>query len=200
MFPHMFRPMLKRVCLFVILLAFASPLALAAKPRIRTITAFVKIDRTNYKSQLADANKMLQAAKAEYVKAGYEVQTVRITTQPFPQYVKGMSHKDALNFLNELDALAKAGGYAFNIGPATMTNDVSTFELLGEFLAQSQSTNASAIIAGDDGIHWQAITASARLVKYLENNTPHSQGNFSFTPTAFLPEYAPFFPGSWHDG
>jgi hypothetical protein len=160
----------------------------------------VKIDRANYKTQLADANKMLQSAKAEYEKAGYEVQTVRITTQPFPQYVKGMSDTDALAFLLELDKLAKDGGYAFNMGPVTSTDDVSSFDLLGRFLAQAQSTNASAIIAGDDGIHWNAVQASAHLVKYLEENSPRSQGNFAFAATAFLPAYAPFFPGSWFDG
>jgi uncharacterized protein (UPF0210 family) len=191
--------MFKKIPLMILLLAMIVS-AHAAKPRIRAITAFVKIDRTNYKSQLADANKMLQAAKAEFVKAGYEVQTVRITTQPFPQYVKGLSDADALALLDSLDKLAGDGGYAFNIGPATVTEDVASFELLGRFLAHAQHTNASAIVAGDDGIHWNAIHASAKLVKYLEDNSPHSQGNFSFTPTAFLPAYAPFFPGSWFDG
>lgn len=171
----------------------------ATHPRIRAITAFVKIDHVNYKSQLAGTNKMLQSAKTEFEKAGYEVQTVRITTQPFPQYVKGMSDVDALTFLNELDSLAKAAGYAFDIGPVTMSDDVTHFDLLGKFLANAQNTNASAIVAGDDGIHWNAVHASANLVKYLEDNSPHSQGNFSFAATAFLPAYAPFYPGSWHD-
>jgi len=184
----------------LLLLSLVSSGFAESRPRIRAITAFVKIDRANYKTQLADASKMLKAAKAEFVKAGYEVQTVRITTQPFPQYVKGMSDADALAFLNELDALAKTGGYAFNIGPVTSTDDVSHFELLEKFLASAQGTNASAIVAGDDGIHWNAVQATANLVKYLEDNSPRSQGNFSFSATAFLPAYAPFYPGSWHDG
>src|SRR4051812_7910265 len=123
--------MFRRLSLFIILLAVCSTAALASKPRIRAITAFVRIDRANHKTQLANANKMLQAAKAEYVKAGYEVQTVRITTQPFPQYVKGVPDADALAFLDALDKLAGDGGYAFDIGPVTMTGDVSYFELLG---------------------------------------------------------------------
>lgn len=171
-----------------------------SRPRIRAITAFLKIDRANYKTQLADAGKILQSAKSAYEKAGYEVQTVRITTQPFPQYLRGLADADALAFLNELDKMAKDGGYAFNIGPATMTDDVSSFDILGRFLVHAQGTNASAIVAGDDGVHWPAVKASAHLVKYLEDNSPHSEGNFSFAATAFLPAYAPFFPGSWHDG
>lgn len=190
----------KLLCMLLAVTSVSSIAVAGARPRIRAITDFVKIDRTNYKTQLADANKMLQAAKAEFEKAGYEVQTVRITTQPFPQYVKGMSEADALAFLNTLDKLAKGGGYAFDIGPATSTDDVSSFDLLGRFLANAQGTNSSAIVAGEDGIHWTAVRASAKLVKYLEDNSPHSQGNFSFAATAFLPAYAPFFPGSWFDG
>src|SRR3954469_19898244 len=89
---HKIRPMFRRRLLILLLLMVACGAASAAsRPRIRAITAFVKIDRADYKVQLADATKMLAAAKAEYEKAGYEVQTVRITTQPFPQYAKGMS-------------------------------------------------------------------------------------------------------------
>src|SRR5689334_10516513 len=84
---------------FISVFLFASFAQAATRPKVRAITAFVKIDRANYKSQFADAAKMLRAAKAEYLKAGYEVQTVRITTQPFPQYVKGMTDADAITFL-----------------------------------------------------------------------------------------------------
>jgi hypothetical protein len=191
--------MFKRLAILLLTIACAAAHA-ESRPRIRAITAFVKIDRANYKTQLADANKMLQSAKAEFVKAGYEVQTVRITTQPFAQYVKGLSDADALALLDSLDKLAGKGEYAFDIGPATMSDDVSQFDLLGRFLAHAHHTNASAIVAGDDGVHWNAVNASAKLVKYLEDNSPHSQGNFSFAATAFLPAYAPFYPGSWFDG
>jgi hypothetical protein len=169
----------------------------AAKPKVRAITAFVKIDHSNYKEQFTDALKMLRATKAEYEHSGYEVQTIRITTQPFPEYTKGMANAEALSFLHEMDALAKQQQLNLNIGPAS---DASSFDLLGRFLASAEATNASAIVADEHGIHWSTIRASAKLVKYLEENSAHSQGNFNFAATAFLPAYAPFFPGSWHNG
>src|SRR5260370_146624 len=104
-------PLRSRLLAFAITIYYAvflSSFAQAAtRPKVRAITAFVKIDRAHYKTQFADAAKMLQAAKAEYVKAGYEVQTVRVTTQPFPRYVKGMSDANALAFLQEFDKLSK---------------------------------------------------------------------------------------------
>ncbi|MCU1284311.1 MAG: hypothetical protein JWO13_661 [Acidobacteriales bacterium] len=189
---------LLKLCILAVL--FATTLAYAAKPKVRAITAFVRIDRAHYKTQLGDALKMLRSAKSQYESAGYEVQTIRITTQPFPEYTRGLSADAALAFFRDLDAFSKQEKFLPNIGPVTMSDDVSNFNLLGVILANNDNLESSAIIADDHGIHWSAVRASAKLVKYLEDNSPRSQGNFNFAATAFLPAYAPFFPGSWHNG
>ena len=54
------------------------------RPKIRTITAFLNLDRTQYQQQIADALQMLRRAKTIFESRGYEVQTIRIATQPFP--------------------------------------------------------------------------------------------------------------------
>jgi uncharacterized protein (UPF0210 family) len=51
-------------------------------------------------------------------------------------------------------------------------------------------------VAGDDGIHWNSVRAAARVIKYLEDHTAHSEGNFHFAAGAFPPPVAPFFPVS----
>jgi len=53
------------------------------KPKIRTITAFIRLDPGQYQQQVADTLTMLRNAKARYELAGYEVETIRIATQPF---------------------------------------------------------------------------------------------------------------------
>ncbi len=37
-------------------------------------------------------------------------------------------------------------------------------------------------------------------MKFLEDSTEHSQGNFRFSATALVPEATPFYPGSYHTG
>src|SRR4051794_21105596 len=107
---------LTTITLVIFCAFFSNAIAEAAvRPKVRAITAFVKIDRADFKMQFADAAKMLQSAKDEFAKAGYEVQTVRVTTQPFPTYVKGMSDGDALAFLDELDKLSKEQDFLLNI-------------------------------------------------------------------------------------
>ena len=194
------------VPLVALLAALASTTAYSApdapKPNVRAITAFVNLDRTRYEAQIDETMKVLNAAKAEFAKRGYETQTVRIVTQPFAELVKGLNDKDALAFLRALDDLSEKEGFAPNVGPAMLhdTDDPAAMRLLAQALSTLPHLNASAIIADDDGIHWKTIRESAKLVRYLTDHTPRSQGNFQFTATAMLKQFGPFYPGAWHTG
>ena len=190
----------------VFLAAFASTTANSApdatKPKVRAITAFVHLDRTRYEAQIDETMKVLNAAKAEFAKRGYETQTVRIVTQPFAELVKGLNDKDALAFLRAFDDLSQKKGFAPNVGPAMLhdTDDPAAMHLLAQALSTLPHLNASAIIADDDGIHWKTIRESAKLVRYLTDHSPRSQGNFQFTATAMLKPFGPFYPGAYHTG
>jgi hypothetical protein len=76
------------------------------RPKLRTVTAFVRLNRATYQAQVAEALKMLRAAKDAFTKAGYEVETLRITTQPFPEYIKGLTPEQALEFFHAYDKLS----------------------------------------------------------------------------------------------
>jgi uncharacterized protein len=176
----------------------------AAKPRpikVRSITAFIKIDRSQYRQQMDDAVRMLKAAKPEFEKAGYEVQTLRVTTQPFAQYTKGMSNSEALNLFKDLDEFGQRQSVMVNIGPAMLTDsdDPAEAELLERILSTT-GVYASLFVAGEDGIHWNAVHAAAKIVKFIESHSPGGKNNFDFAATAMLPTYAPFYPGSYHTG
>jgi len=172
------------------------------KPKVRAITAFVRITPTDYESKVAEALKFLRATKSAYEQRGYTVESIRITTNPFPEIVKGMSQSDALAFLQKLDALAQRESFDPNIGPALMQDSESpdSVELLKQVLTKTKSLEASIIVADAAGIHWKSISATAGLLKYVADHSEHSQGTFNFTATAMLAPYAPFFPGSYHTG
>lgn len=179
-----------------------------AKPKVRTICAFIRIDRSDYRSQVGQALQVLVLARDAFVKEGYEVQTVRITTQPFPDYTRGMTREQALGFVREFDKYVSGESkrvgtnIALNIGPATMPGkeDPAAVELLTELLSTGLEANASLIVAGEDGIHWNAVRAAARLIKQVSERSDKSQGTFNFAATAMLAPYGPFYPGAWHDG
>ncbi len=174
----------------------------AEKPKVRAITAFIRLDRAQYQQQVQDALRMLRQAKAAFEKAGYEVQSVRISTQPFPEYIRGLSREAALAFFRDYDALAKKEGFDAAIGPAMLadTDDPGQADLLGEILQNAAILNGSVVVAGEDGVHWNAVRAAARVMKFLEEHTLRSQGNFNFSATAMVPPLTPFYPGSYHTG
>ena len=78
-----------------------------ARPKIRAITAFINLDRAQYQQQVADAMTMLKRARTVFESRDYEVQTIRISTQPFPEYTKGLTTEQALAFFKNYDALAE---------------------------------------------------------------------------------------------
>jgi uncharacterized protein len=192
----------------VSLLLLAAACAAAAeaqdytRPKVRAITAFVRLERASYAQQIAATLAILREAQRDFEQQGYTVESVRITTQPLAELLRGQSDTEALSFLKALDELAARENFLPNIGPAMLKDgdDPHTMQLLAQALSSLAQLNASAIIAGDDGIHWKVIREAARLVRYVADHSPHSQGTFNFAATAMLGPYGPFYPGAYHLG
>ena len=144
---------------------------------------------------------MLRKAKAAFEKGDYEVQTIRITTQPFTRYISDPPVPEALEFFKRLDELSKKDSFMLNIGSLTLggSSDAAKIALLSQILATTR-VNASVVVAGDDGVQWNAIRAAAQVVKYVENHSSNGANNFDFAAVAIVPPNVPFFPASNHDG
>ncbi|MBI1941445.1 MAG: DUF711 family protein [Acidobacteria bacterium] len=182
--------------------AFPSDLTAAERPKVRAITGFVRLDRAIYEAQIQDTLAVLRNARKTFEQGGYEVQSLRITTQPFPEYIRGLSRQEALAFFRQYDALARKEGFGAAIGPAMVSDgdDPGQAELLSEILASTTGLDASLIVASDKGVHWNALEAAAKVVRYLADHTPRSQGAFSFAAIAMVRPHTPFYPGSYHQG
>jgi uncharacterized protein (UPF0210 family) len=188
------------VALSLAFLSIAS--AAASRPKVRAITAFIDIDSKAYPAQFEAAVKFLNSARESYTKAGFEVETIRIATQPFPKYTAGMDRPAALALLRNIDALSVKLGFSPSIGPAMIldTDDTSAVDLLADLFSRPSRLNTSLVTASDDGIHWNGIHQAARLIKLITERSEHGQNNFNFAAIAMLKPYGPFFPGSYHLG
>ncbi|HWX55200.1 MAG TPA: DUF711 family protein [Verrucomicrobiae bacterium] len=173
-----------------------------ARPKVRTVTAFVRLDPVSYRRQISDALTMLRAARAQFTNAGYEVETIRITSQPFPEMVKGMTAAQALGFFRDYDKLAQQEGFTPDIGAAMFRDNDPPAEadLLAEIIAGTETINGFVVVADDSGIHWNGIRAAAKVIRSLADTTSHSEGNFRFAAAAFPPAIAPFYPVSHTTG
>ena len=197
---------MKRIALVAILLFAAHFTAQSSpnpsNPKVRAITGFIRLDRDNYQKQIADVLAVLRRAKSQFETSGYEVETLRVTTQPLADLVAGMPEDQALAFLKQLDDLSVKENFIPNVGPAMLhdSDDPAAMHLLERALSTLPNIEANTIIADETGIHWKTIHRTAELVKYVSEHSPRSQGTFNFTATAMLKPYSPFFPGSYHTG
>jgi hypothetical protein len=173
-----------------------------ANPKVRAITGFVRLDQSTWEKQVADTLIVLRKAKSEFEANGYQVESLRITTQPLGELVVGLPNDQALAFLAKLDQLSGKEKFDLNVGPAMMhdSDDPATMHLLEQALSTLSNIEASAIIADESGIHWKTIHRTAELVKYVAEHSPRAQGTFNFTATAMLKPLGPFYPGSYHTG
>ncbi len=168
---------------------------------MRAVTAFVRIERAHYREQVQEALTFLRQAKAACEQAGYEVQSIRIATQPFPEYTRDLSTEEALAFFRDYDALAKKESFDAAIGPALLhsEDDSRQVELLREVLLRT-NLNASLTVAGEDSVRWKAARAAAELINHWSEHSPGGLANFNFAATAMVPPHTPFFPGAYHSG
>src|SRR5215469_15650373 len=97
---------LKRALALGLLTALLLPGADAPKPKVRAITAFINIDAKSYPAQIEETVKFLSHMRDAVKAGGYDVAGIRISTQPFPEYIRGLSHDEALKLLHGIDDLA----------------------------------------------------------------------------------------------
>ena len=201
---------MKRLALVVVAVLWSIPMmaqtggtsTTSANPKVRAITAFVRLDRGRWEQQVGEALGVLRKVEAEFKTAGYEVESLRITTQPVGELVTGLSEDDAVAFLARFDQMSVKENFTPNVGPAMMHDgdDPATMRVVERALSTLPNIEASTIIADESGIHWKTIHRTAELVKYVAEHSPRAQGTFNFTATAMLKPLGPFYPGSYHTG
>jgi uncharacterized protein (UPF0210 family) len=193
---------MKRIPLALLLLLTVLPLAAQENPKVRAITAFVRLDQKTYAQQISDTLGVLRQAQKDFAAAGYQTETLRITTQPLAELVQGMPEEQAFAYLQQIEALGDKENFIPCVGPAMMhdADDPAAMHLLERALSTLPQLQASAVIADEQGIHWKTIHRTAELVRYVSEHSAHSQGTFNFTATAMLKPLGPFYPGSYHTG
>eukprot|EP00986_Skeletonema_menzelii_P020591 scaffold31731_cov388-Skeletonema_menzelii.AAC.1 len=95
--------------------------------RIRTITSFVNIDPSDFdndseslRQKINACNRLLREGEAQMTTAGFEVQTIRISTNPFGEWLVTTADEQSVNKrLNDLNSLLSDCDINFcSLGPS----------------------------------------------------------------------------------
>src|SRR5437660_6520448 len=147
--------------------------------------------------------KFLVTAKKKFEDEGYEIQTLRIATQPLPEYLNGKSRGEALADLKKIDEVVSARGVLLSIG-AVITDDRHDAEFpswAAQLIKETKNINFSVTVASPErGVHRQTALTAAEAIVAISKNSPGGEGNFRFTAAANCLAGTPFFPVAYHRG
>ena len=177
--------------------------------KVRTVTTFINLDldMTTWHAVLEDAIKHCEKIVAGLDNEGYTVQSIRIVTNPFGEYLDTSKVLTAANglatitdILATLNKVKNGLRVRFAIGEAKTAQEIS---ILPELIAQyGDLCNACVnVTANDIGILDDALIGQcASAVQNIAKLTPRGEGNFNFTVNFNCDEFIPYFPASYHSG
>jgi uncharacterized protein len=149
---------------------------------------------------------MLERGRERCSVAGFEVQTLRIATNPFIATLNASQREQALRDLRAIDDLVTSHGILLSLGPV-LTSDRQDPELAqwaGELAKTTKSISFSVAIAAGTDIHPRAAHVAAEIMielsHALADGMANGMANFRFAAAANIPAGTPFFPVAWHRG
>lgn len=172
--------------------------------RIRAVTAFISLTPDDLQPNLLGQKieqcaSFLRTVEKLLTSAGYEVQTLRIATNPFGEYLSPVILNDPEQLrqtLHLLDETLKSNSIDFfAMGPATTPAQVESCPLI---VSTSHRLSCSTELGIKDT---EMAIKSAECMKSISQltNGPHCKnglGNFRFCATACCKAFIPFFPGA----
>ncbi len=186
------------------ILSFSTPAPLlsrqtgsASLAKVRTITVGISLENQEFERSVARALEFLQGARKTVEAAGYEVQTLRLTTTPCGKYLHDLTVGDIARWGQSLGKALTDGGASAALGPA---NGLSV-EAVTSLLAHTENVSATInVTTADDQMDERAVRTAAAVIHALSVNTKEGLGNFRFAAIANCPPGIPFFPAGYHNG
>jgi uncharacterized protein (UPF0210 family) len=168
--------------------------------KIRSITYFCNPGYPLDEKLLHKAGSFLADARSAYESAGYEVQTVRLATIPFPELLGEENISRLPELTTEIDTLAQGLkiGYV-SLGPALPALPRS-FEVIPDATFVSKNVFFGGKMADrTHGIDLSAARACAKVIVKCAYIEPNGFANLQFAALANVNAGAPFFPAAYHD-
>ncbi len=177
--------------------------------KLRSITYFCNPKYPLDEKVIQVAGEFLAKAKSAYEAAGYEVQTVRLATIPFPKLLGEKHIHDLPKIVEQLEKSIQQIGVGYlSLGPALTDfrsledfGSLKCYEVIPEAIAASQNIFFGGVMADKKvGISLEAIKACANVIVKSAPIDPNGFANLRFTALANVKAGAPFFPAAYHKG
>ena len=167
--------------------------------KIRSITYFCNPGWPLDETILQCAGEFIAAARPAFEEAGYEVQTVRLATPPFPRLLPDCKTSRVAAFAHRLESAASLLGLDYvSIGPA-LPQFPESYAAIPEVLAATENVFASGVMSSPKiGVSLPAVRACAEIISQLASVDENGFANLYFAALANVPPGTPFFPAAYH--
>ena len=166
---------------------------------IRSITSFFHPRWPISQLTLQKVGIFAHQAKETFSKAGYEVQTLRLATPPFPSF---LFPEDYVNAVTQFEVLAHSEDFEYlSLGPASPGED-SAYTAIPEMLADSGGILflSGHLTTPEGEISLPAVQACAQIIHKSAPLEKNGFANLRFAALANVAPWAPFFPAAYHEG
>ena len=166
--------------------------------KVRTVTTFVTLSRGTPLdlSPIVKAVSFNAAATERLTAEGFEVQTTRVATNSFEDYIDVSDSAAALQSFRAIDDECKRLSIRlFNVGPARTAEGIA---LVPDIIKLGPRLSASGVIP--DALDAQAAARLADTVLRIAAETEGGEGNFQFCVSCNVGPHTPFFPASYSGG
>jgi hypothetical protein len=169
--------------------------------KIRSITAFTNLGWPLDKGELDKAAAMTERARAAFKVEGYEVQTTRLASRPFPIWLLSAMEQAAVEQAQATEEAVLRSGFGYlSLGPALLDRPES-YALIPAMMAATKNSFFSGILADrDTGISMKAVKACAAVIHRAARLEENGFANLRFAALANVPPGSPFFPAAYHGG
>jgi len=166
--------------------------------RIRSITYFIHPHWPINELILQKAGIFIRHARDTYEKAGFTVQTLRLATPPFHEF---LSPDDYLRAVTKMSFLAHSEGFEYiSFGPAAPGN-VESYDSIPEMLSNSSILFLSGHLTTPEvKISLPAVRACAEVIRNAAPLEKNGFANLRFAALANVDPWTPFFPAAYHKG
>ena len=167
--------------------------------KIRAITVGLNVAMPSLAGKMERVGKFIALAKTAFQDAGYEVQTTRIASQPWVEYIPAANRRTLCAKIQILEGLCRDNGIDLcSIGTAYTPKDA---DLAVDILESTEIVSCSATIAErKTGLDHHMTSAAARAIRKIAEKSNSGEANFRFAAIANCPPDIPFFPASYHRG
>ena len=168
--------------------------------KIRSITYFCNPQWPLNDKVLQKAGTFLSEAKSAYEAAGYEVQTVRLATIPFPELL-GDEQIDMLpELVTQFEKIAQQHKIGYiSLGPA-LPEMPRSYEVIPEGIFVSKNIFFGSVMADKTrGLNLSAVRACAEIIVKAAMIEPNGFANLQFAALANVKAGSPFLPAAYHD-